>query len=171
MKKFSYAIGLIGLCLWFATAEGALSETSVGPDSASYTATVDGAILSSNGTAAPGITASLAKRNDVDTPLYYGAEMGLYLQSSSLSYMVIPVMAHAFYLFEFDAPIHPLIGIIAGPVFTTGGGISAVRMGLLFRPGINVELGERAALNFEVRFGAFGSTSVAQPQLGVVFAI
>jgi len=171
MKKIFYTVGLMGLSLWFATAEAAVSTTFASPDSASYTATVAGAILSSGSSALPGVTANFAKRNDADTPFYYGAEMGLYLQTSSLAYLVIPVLAHADYLFEFDAPIHPLVGVLAGPVFTTGGGINAVRMGLMFRPGLNVDVGERADINFEVRFGVLGTSTVVQPQLGAVFAL
>lgn len=172
MKKLIYALGLMALCFWFATAEAAVSTTTtVGPDNSDYTATLDGAILSSGGTAIPGVTASFAKRLDLSTPLYYGAEMGLFFQTSSPTYLVIPVLAHASYLFELESPVHPYVGVAAGPAFATGGGLSAVRLELMFRPGLNVELGSGVALNGEFRFGLLGTLSVVQPQLGVVLAI
>jgi hypothetical protein len=170
MKLCLLGLGFLTLGL-FGTAHAATVATTAGPDTAPNVATVAGAFLTNGGTSAPGFTAGMARRLDADTPLYYGAEAGLYVATGTPSYLVIPLLANVHYLFQLDSAVHPLVGVMAGPVFATGGGLSAARFGLLFRPGVNIELGRSVALNVEARFGVIGSAGVFQPQLGVIFGI
>ncbi len=172
MKQRILMLALLGfsfLSVSVQAARGGVSETTGGPDTSGRTVTVDAALLSSSGVTSPGVTAGMSWRHNADTPLYYGGEVGVYFNSTPSS-VTIPLLAQAYYLFEIDSAVHPLIGAMIGPVFSTGPGSSA-EFGLLFRPGVNVELGKSVALNAEARFGVIGGTGVFQPQLGVIFAM
>ena len=156
----------------FSPAFGAeLRETAGGPDTANTVVNLNGAILVSDGTAAPGVNVGINTRISEEAPLYAGAELGTFLATGNNSYAVLPFMGDIYYQFQPVAVVHPLVGIMAGPVLSTGGGFSTARLGLIFRPGLNFELGKRAALNVEPRFGVIGSEFVFIPQVGAVFAL
>jgi len=167
---------LFGILFMFASASAAfgasaLRETANGPDTADSVLNVGGAILSSGGSALPGADVGISVRIADRSPLYAGAELGTFFSLGNASYGVFPILGSLYYQFEPVSALHPLLGAMAGPVFSTGGGVSAGRLAVLFRPGFNIELGRRAAINIEPRFGVIGSSFVFIPQAGAIFAI
>lgn len=154
-----------------ALAAGGLRETAYGPDTAPTVMNVDAAIITGEGSALPGINIGAAARISDRAPLYLGAELGVFVATESPSYALFPLLGQLYYQFEPAAFVHPLLGVMAGPILSTGGGVAAAQFGVLFRPGLNFELGDRAVLNLEPRFGVFGSSFVFIPQIGAVFAI
>lgn len=161
--------GVVGISSAFGA--NTLHETAGGPDTAETVLNTGGALMISDGTALPGATVGINTRIVDDAPLYAGAELGTFLATGSNTYALFPLMGDLYYQFQPVAVVHPLVGVMAGPVLSTGGGISTARLGLIFRPGINFELGRRAALNVEPRFGVIGSEFVFLPQVGAVFGI
>ncbi len=164
-----------GLLVFFVCAEGmtasTLRETSRGPDTAPTVANIHAGIISGDGIAEAGIDLGIASRISDTAPLYLGANLGIFVATESPSYALIPLMLNLYYQFEPEAVIHPLLGVMAGPVLATGGGFSTVRLGVLFRPGVNIELGKAAVLSLEPRFGVLGSRFVFIPQVGAIFPI
>lgn len=148
-----------------------LRETAAGPDTAETVVNVDAAIITGEGAALPGVNLGVATRISNEAPLYLGGEFGAYISTGYSSYALFPFLASMYYQFEPHAVVHPLVGMMAGPVLATGGGVSTARFALMFRPGVNIELGKRAVLNLEPRFGVLGSDFVFAPQMGAVFAL
>jgi hypothetical protein len=169
MKRHFLKLSLLAITM-AGFVQAAVSTTG-GPDTSSTVATVDGALMTGGGSATPGLTAGWNWRHNDDTSLYYGADVGVFIDTGTPSFAVIPVMANAYYLFQADSPVHPLLGAMVGPVFSTGGAVSTVRLGLMVRPGVNIELGKSVALNAEARFGILDGAGIFQPQLGVIFGI
>lgn len=129
---------------------------------------VNAGVLVGGGDALPGMNASVKARLNTDVPLYLGAETGLFFFSGGA---VIPILGTLSTEFTASRDIHPVVGVSVGPSLATGGGYSTARFTLLFNPGIYVDLSRNMALNVLARFGVIGSTFVALPQLGLIFAI
>jgi len=135
---------------------------------------INAGLLVGGGDAMPGIDAAVRGRlnSDVDLPLFLGAETGLFFFSSAgTSGAVVPILATLSTEFGATRNVHPVVGISAGPTLATGGGFSTARFTLLVNPGIYVDLNRSMALNLLVRLGVMGSTFVALPQVGLIFAI
>jgi hypothetical protein len=124
-----------------------------------------------SGNGLPGVNVGLSTRVSDKSPLYLGAELGFFMAMGTPSYDVLPLLGGLYYQFEPTAVVHPLLGVMAGPVITTGGGYSALRLGALVRPGVNFELGKSVVINAEPRFGVVGSTFVFVPEIGAIFAM
>jgi hypothetical protein len=170
MKKIILILGALFLVAP-AIAVDRLVETVHGPDTAPTVMNLDGALLASEGDSAAGATIGIAQRLNAATPLYIGAELGLFLTTGYSTYTIAPLLGQAYYQLELKSVIHPLIGFMAGPVISSGGTDSTLQLGAFFRPGINFELGKSAVLNLESRLGVIGSNFVLMPQVGVIFPI
>jgi hypothetical protein len=145
-------------------------ETATSPSEAATVMNIDVILGVSSGAQLPGVDVGIAARMG-SRPIYFGANFGILDHGSDPTYLLVPLLGSVYYQLEGQGNLHPLLGLMAGPVFTTGGGFDAVRLGLLIRPGINLALGNIAAINFEPRFGLIGSSFAFLPQLGATFAL
>ena len=166
-------VGSLVLCLWASAALGRseLIDTARGPDTAVTLVNAEGGIMAYDGGALPGVNVGITTRISDRSPLYMGAELGFFIATANPAYGEFPLLGSLYYQFEPARFVHPLLGVLAGPVISTGGNESTVRFGAFFRPGVNFELGDRAVLNVEGRFGVVGSTFVFLPEAGVIFPI
>lgn len=145
-------------------------ETAASPSEAATVLNLDAILGVSSGAKLPGVDIGIAARLG-SSPVYLGADLGILDHGSDPTYVVAPLLGSLYYQLEARGPLHPLLGLMAGPVFTTGGGFDTTRLGLLVRPGINLALGNIAAINLEPRFGLIGSSFSFLPQLGATFAL
>jgi len=148
-----------------------LTTTFTAPSTAPTVLNLDGGMMIGGGDALPGAEIGISSRISDDMPLYLGAEFGAFLRGESPSYAVFPLMPTIYAQFQVSPRVRPILGVIAGPVISTGGGFSSVRFGFFGRPGINFDLGRTASLKIETRFGVIGSTVIFLPEVGAVFAI
>lgn len=149
-----------------------ITDTHRGPAFSSTIMNLQASILTHSGQGAPGFNVGMASQLGTEIPVYIGGEVGMYLETVSPSYAIVPLLGQVYVQFATDATVHPLIGVLAGPVIATGGGDSAAAgLGMLFRPGINIDVGRTAALNLEARFGVIGSSFVIAPTIGAIVAI
>lgn len=175
-SKMTMGLGLLGslvLCFAASIASGAteLVDTANGPDTASSVLNAEAGLLGNEGGALPGANVGVSTRISGSSPLYLGAELGFFVAAGTPSYGEFPLLGSLYYQFEPTKFIHPLLGVMAGPVISTGGNQAAMSFGAFFRPGFNFELGERAVLNVEPRFGVVGSSLVFLPEIGVIIPI
>jgi hypothetical protein len=167
------SIWIVGLVLALAGPSGAASEqeeTATSPSEAATVLNLDAILGVSSGDKLPGVDIGIAARLG-SSPVYLGADLGILDHGSDPTYVVAPILGSLYYQLAAQGPLHPLLGLMAGPVFTTGGGFDAARLGLLVRPGVNLALGNIAAVNLELRFGLIGSSFAFLPQLGATFAL
>ena len=164
-SRFALVLSIIS-----ATGFGAIYERVNGPDTAPAVINIDGAIAIFDNTALPGVDIGIAGRI-ASAPLYLGGDLSLLFHAADPSFVIMPILGTLYYQFEPYGAVHPLLGVLAGPVISTGGGFSTVRMGVLMRPGMNIEIGRTAALNIEPRFGVLGDAFVFAPQVGATFAM
>ncbi len=170
--KIIILIITLGIFLSFsAGAAERLVETVHGPDTARTVMNLDGAIMATDGQDAAGVNIGIAQRLEAATPLYIGAELGSFLTTGASTHVIFPLLGQAYYQLEFKSVVHPLIGVMAGPVISTGENDFTIDLGAFIRPGMNIELGRKAVLNLETRLGVIGSTFVFMPQVGAIFPI
>ncbi len=151
-------------------ASNTIRETTGGPDTAPLVLNVAAGLLTSGASASPGMVVGINSRITHRGPIYLGGEFGAYVVTRSPAYAMFPLLASGYVQFELSSGVHPLLGAMIGPVFSTSGGSSA-QLEILFRPGLNFELGRNFVLNMEPRFGVMGSSFIFVPQLGVILAI
>lgn len=167
-QMFTYAL-LTATAPLFGAASS-IKETSGGPDTAPLVMNVAGGILASGGSAFPGMVIGINARLAQQGPFYLGGELGAFLATGSPAYAMFPLLASGYFQFELSSGVHPSLGAMIGPVFSTASANSA-QLEVLFRPGVNFELGRRFVINLEPRFGVMGSSFIFVPQLGVIFAL
>lgn len=148
-----------------------LITTPGGPDTARTLFNSQAALLALDNSILGGLNFGINGRISNHNPLYLGAEAGAFISNTSPTYAILPLLGSLYYQFEPNEGVHPLLGVLAGPIIATGGTVPAVRMGLFFRPGINFEISKSAVLNIEARFGVLGSSFVFAPALGVIWPI
>jgi hypothetical protein len=125
---FRSFFGSLICCFVVNTALGSnvLKETARGPDTAITVLNAEAAIMAFDGGALPGANVGLHNRISDPSPLYLGAELGFFVATGATSYAELPLLGSLYYQFEPTAVVHPLLGFMAGPVITTGGGYSAL---------------------------------------------
>lgn len=145
---------------------GAVSTVEATP----LEATAAAAVAIGGGSTLPGLTFSVGAMVAREVHLYVGGDFGMFFTTGPFA-MIFTVFPSAYFKIPAAPKFTPRIGLSLGPVFSTGGGLSAVRFGLLFKPGIDVMLSNKIALNFEGRLGVFDSSFVFIPQLGATFTL
>jgi len=173
MKKIGLGIlTFLSILLFPRVGIAAVATTdSIFSNSAPILMDVGAGVLVGGGDALPGLDVRVKARLDSATPLYLGAETGVFIFSGAGSGAIIPLLGTFSTQFSLTNRVHPVIGISAGPALATGGGYSTARFAFLLDPGFIVDLQKNMALNVLVRFGAVGSSFVVLPQAGLLFAI
>lgn len=170
IKNYVHAFLLFAVTASAVGATNTIKETTGGPDTAPLVMNIAAGIIASNGSATPGAVIGLNTRLTERGPIYLGGEFGAFVATGTPSYAMFPLLASGYYQFELGTGVHPLLGAMVGPVFSTAAG-SSVQLELLFRPGFNFEVGRRFVINVEPRLGVIGSSFVFVPQLGVILAM
>ncbi len=138
--------------------------------SAPWIMDLDAGVMLGSGITAPGIDMMIHARLNTDIRMFLGGEVGLFLQTSGGTNLIIPVLAN--YTMEFDTTptFHPTIGASVGVSFLTGGG-STASFTFLANPGARFDIGQNSELDVKFRLGVISSTFVVIPQVGLAFAI
>jgi hypothetical protein len=131
---------------------------------------LDAGLLLATGTTAPGVDVHVAKRLNTDMPLFLGGELGLFLQTSGSTSLLIPVLATFGTEFDVSPTFHPTLGLGTGVTFGTATG-SGVQFTFLVTPGARFDINSSNELNVGVRLGSMGGTFIVIPQVGLSFGV
>jgi len=130
--------------------------------------TVAPSIAVVEGIGLPGLNLQLAGRPVSAVPLNLTADIGPYFYTGSQVFRVaVPILFGMDY--EFLMPgtkLRPFFGVNLGPVVG-----SRVVFAMLFRPGLNFDIGHGIALNFEPRLGVIAAAFAFVPQFGARFSL
>lgn len=137
-----------------------------------YIMDVNAGILTGGGSALPGVDVQVRGRLNTEAPLYIGGEIGTFIYSNDFSSgVVVPILGSFSTDFATDTIVHPTLGVSAGPALASGSNYSTARFALLFNPGVHIHIDPTMDLSVLARLGVIGSTFVALPQVGIMFAI
>lgn len=146
------------------------STTGFFRPSTPWVADIDAGVMLGSGITAPGIDFTLHGRLNTEPRLFLGATLGLFLQTSGSTALLIPVLAD--FMWEFDASptFHPTLGVSTGVTFFTSGG-STANFTFFGNPGARIDIGNQSELDIKFRLGVINSSFVVIPQVGLAMAI
>lgn len=139
----------------------AVRTGGVGP---SFYITPSPGVIIGGGTGLPGFNVQFGAKVVRRLPLHVTVEAGPYFYSGVYGFrLAVPVLFGADYEIHLArSPVSFIAGVNFGPVIS-----SVVTFGMLFRPGINVNIDRGLDFNFEPRFGVLDGYFVFVPQLGL----
>ena len=125
--------------------------------------------LIGGGAASPGVGIGFHTHLTNSAPVYLGLDTGSYFHTSPFAW-IIPLMPTIKYLFFGNAMLVPTLGLSMGPVFGLGD-FNSISFGMLFKPGVQMNINRQLDIFFEPRFGVVGSTFIFDPEISAVFSI
>jgi len=125
--------------------------------------------LIGGGAASPGVGIGFSTHISRTAPVYLGIDTGSYFHTSPFAW-IIPIMPTIKYLFFGNTALVPTLGLSLGPVFGIGD-YNSVSFGMLFKPGVQININRQLDFFFEPRLGVIGSIFTFDPELSAVFQI